>query len=217
MRKRILGLAVTALSGLTAQAGERSWYASLEGGANMIDATVVGVALPTCGILGAGSCGADTSNDTGWAALGAVGTHITKSLRLEGELGYRSAGIGDNGDITNTTVMVNGLLDVPVLDNLTISVGVGAGYDWVATDQNLPTSPTVPDSSSGFAYQGLAEISFDLSDTIGLTVAYRYLDTSNADTLYADVSMHGAASDIAVASVDEASASTVTVGLRFAL
>lgn len=218
MKKLGIGaIALAMLLSLSASAGERAWYVAVEGGMNWSDVSAEGAALPLCGILGLTPCGPDTSTDAGWAAFATIGIHAAENLRLEGEVGRRSAGFGDKGDITNTTVMLNGLLDIPMSSSISMSVGAGLGFDWVSTDQQAAAPFPTSDNSSGFAYQAIAELSYSLSDRVDLTVSYRYLGTSSFDELYADVRMYGAGGDTAIARVNDVSSSSISVGLRFDL
>lgn len=217
---KTIGIGAVALAtsiSLSASAGQRQWYVAVEGGVNWTDAAVVGAALPLCGILGITACGPDYSIGAGWAAFASIGMPITDNFRLEGEIGRRSSVLGDRGDFTNTTAMLNGLLDIPVFGGMTLSLGAGAGMDWASTEQNTVSSLPNSDSGSGFAYQAIAELSYGLSDHVDVKLAYRYLATYGVDDLYANVRMNGAASDTAVARVNDASSSAITVGLRFAL
>jgi opacity protein-like surface antigen len=139
---------------------------------------------------------------------------VSDNLRIEGEVGYRNAGFGDRGDISNTTLMLNALFDIPVTESLSFAGGGGLGIDWIATD----LSSDAADNASVFAYQAIAEASIELTDRIDLTLTYRYLDASGADDLYAEVAMRGAApGSTAAVRIDDVSTSTVSVGLRFAL
>ena len=215
MHRRLLGLAVFACCAFGANASERGWYASIEGGVNWTDADIGGiVAYPLCSLLF--PCTTDTSTDPGWAAFGAVGIAVGENLRVEAEVGHRVSGLGDRGDITNTTLMLNGRFDVPVSDAMALSLGGGIGVDWVQTELSQP-NPFSTDSDTVFAYQLIAGASYALSDRLDVTLTYRYLGTSSMDTLYANVGIDGAAGLSAVASVVDVDASTVSIGLEFAL
>ncbi len=215
MRLSATSIALAASLATAAQAGERAWYLAVEGGVNWTDAQIGSVvASPLCGLLG--MCVADTSMDAGWAGFAALGTKIGENLNLEAEVGHRASVLGDRGDVTNTTLMLNGRLDVPVSGSLAISLGGGIGVDWVATDRSVP-GPVSEDSDTVFAYQLIAGASYELSDQLDLTLTYRYLGNSGIDTLYADVRIDGAAGPTAIASVLDVDASTVSIGLRFAL
>jgi opacity protein-like surface antigen len=158
------------------------------------------------------------STDTGWAAFAALGFSVTDNLRLEGEAAHRSSGFGDRGDITNTTLMLNALFDIPVADSITVSLGAGVGIDWIATDRQVAAPFNAPDNASTLAYQAIAEFSYAFADRVDLTVAYRYLDTSSPENIYADANVIGGpAGGTAIVRVDGMSASTISIGLRFAL
>ena len=134
MKTRLFAAAIAALSlSLSASAGERTWYASVEGGAAFGSVSARGIEAPLCGtLLPAPPCAPDTSLDTCWAAIGAVGTHVAPNIRLEGEVGYRSQKLGGRGDLTQTTLMANALYDIPVAKELTLSLGGGFGWAEIA-------------------------------------------------------------------------------------
>jgi opacity protein-like surface antigen len=200
---------------LPSDAGGLRWYVSLEAGANWTDVEAVGVALPLCGILGVTPCVPDTSTSTGWAAFTSVGVSLTNYLRIGGELGHRTATLGDRGDITNTTLMLDALLDAPITDSVSFSFGGGLGIDWITTEQLPPHPFNTTTYTSTFAYQAIAEVSCAVSENVDLTLTYRYLGTNGTSDLYADAAM--TTGGTAVVRVDDVSASTLTVGLRFAL
>ena len=215
---RRLGAAVgvaIAVGALSADAGERQWYASIEGGAEFSTGDVgsIIVASPLCGGLGLGPCEPDTSLETGWAAFGTVGTHIAPNVRLEGELGYRSQSLGGRSDLSQTTLMVNALFDVPVSDQLTLSLGGGLGYDWVDTGSG--NRGLLPGDDAAFAYQLIAGLSYDISESVALTLNYRYTN-AEFDDLHAEVDdVGGRPGAWAIAVNDWDTVGTVSVGLRF--
>ncbi|NOT39426.1 MAG: porin family protein [Alphaproteobacteria bacterium] len=223
MNWRGLALGTTAaLGGLAAYADDLPsdaegprWYASIGAGADWVGVDAVGVALPLCGGLGLAPCTPDTSASTGWAAFASVGMSITDYLRIEGELGHRNATLGDRGDITNTTLMLNALVDAAITDSVSFSFGGGLGIDWITTEQLPPHPFNTTTYTSSFAYQAIAEVSCAVSENIDLTLTYRYLDTNGTNDLYADAAIAGGGT--AVVRVDDVSASTISVGLRFAL
>ena len=194
-------------------AGSSAWYASIEGGVSSADAVVTTVGGPACGILGLSSCEGDGSTDAGWAGFASVGANVSESLRIEAEVGQRNSQLGGRGDLTSTTLMLNGRFEVPLGESLSILAGAGIGVDWISTEEVEGLSP---DSGVAFACQGIAGLSYALSDQVDLTLTYRYLDTEGADEVYAVVNVKGTFPALErVARVDDVSANSVTIGLRF--
>lgn len=195
-----------------ADAGERAWYASVEGGIEIgggeVSASIVGG--PLCGVLF--PCAPDTSIDSGLALFGAVGTRVAPNVRLEAEVGHRSQVIGGQNDLTQTTLMANAIYDLPLLADLTLSIGAGVGVDWVNTGAG-GIGP-LPDGETAFGYQVIAGLSYDLSEILALTVNYR-LTQAQFDDLYAEVNGIPASGTFGLAVEDWDTTGTVTVGLRF--
>jgi opacity protein-like surface antigen len=118
-------------------------------------------------------------------------------------------------EVSNTTLMLNAVFDIPVSQNIALSLGAGAGADWIATD--LGPLSSASDSKTTFAYQLIAGLAFGIGDGLDLTVNYRYLDVSGTDDLLAGTNDIGSSIGGALIRVDEVSSSTVSVGLRFEL
>lgn len=105
--------------------------------------------------------------------------------------------------------MLNGLIDVPVTDSMTLSFGGGVGIDFVSWDHQTDDA-----NDSSLAYQGIAEVSFALTDTIDLTLDYRYV--SVPDVALSEWMIGNGTHFVSVA-VDELDAQSVSLGVRFAL
>lgn len=155
MRRRIMGraalMAVAATFGLAAaaDAGERSWYLSLEGGVEF-------------------EGGAPANYDSGWAGLATIGTGITSHLSLEAEFGYRTttgAGTWSAVDIDQTTLMLNAVYETPISKEVSFEIGLGAGGAHVSLGRD-----------NQIAAQLKLGLSVDLTDDIELVANYRYVE-----------------------------------------
>jgi opacity protein-like surface antigen len=167
----------------TAQAQEGNWYAGAGLGANWLDdvgATFVG-----------GTITAEADFDTGWVMTGAVG-YRWDYLRLEFELAYRdnqSDSVTFNfvpitntvfADVTYFSQMVNLLWDIPLGEAANLYVGGGIGGVLVEGDAGGVINSALiamDDDDYVFAYQGIAGVSFDISDNMELYAEYRYFKT----------------------------------------
>ena len=107
--------------------------------------------------------------------------------------------------------MANVHYDIPLTQNLMLSLGAGAGADHVDVDWNL--APGADFDEWRFAYQGIAGLSYAIGSRTDLTLNYRYLHVD-------------APSDLPVApyghtwgpnDTDDIQKHTVTIGLRFDL
>jgi outer membrane protein OmpA-like peptidoglycan-associated protein len=211
--------AVAALVSLYAAnpaAATEGWYLSLDGGGNWVKEWDHTRTLETiCGPL---VREAVAEFDTGWAAFGAIGFGIA-NWRIEVEGGYRHNGIeasvwrwerlksdGD-GELTQISAMLNVLYDIPLFENLALSVGLGAGGDLVNLEMDTGWGP-VDESDWRFAYQGIAGLSYALTPMTAIFVNYRYANISGNDFHPTpDYRLEG----------DEFEKHAATAGVRFAL
>lgn len=142
-----------------AGAGEKSWYAAVEGGAEF-DGTLY-------------------SPDSGWAALLTVGREVAPHLSLEAELGYRSTSDQDfnNTEIDQTSVMLNVVYDAALSDDLALTLGVGLGGDRVHVELvGLPTVMPYSESEIEVAGQLKIGLSLAVSESTDLIANYRYME-----------------------------------------
>jgi opacity protein-like surface antigen len=237
MKVRLAGAAVAALSlGAVSVAGERAWYASIEGGVTYVDLSAQPVTatcpLGSVSIVPPPICTPTDSVDSGTAVIGALGKYLGENLRIEGEVGYRSNEIGNVDTLSHTTVMLNGEWDIPVTEALSLSLGAGLGIDWLSSSETSTYFPGAPSDETAFAYQGVAGLSYALTDTIAITASYRHLETSSDGIVVitdaklpppptgslpplatppAAVVPPGFGAEL----VDDVSADTVSIGLRF--
>ncbi len=199
-----------------ANAGERrNWYGGVQFEANENDFTGVITATSVCSILGLTPCPVvgeemTRSSATGYGALATLGTRIG-NFRIEGEVGFRRADATQRATLTQTTAMLNGLFDVPLGDTITLSVGGGVGLNFVSWDHETNTDA----DDSSLAYQGIAEISFALTDTIDLTLDYRYVVAS--ELALEGITMQYNSVNTVALTLDEVDTQSVSVGFRFAL
>lgn len=122
--------------------------------------------------------------DFNWALSGAVGYALGNGLRFETEVGYRPNDIdnitgvaGGSGDVDVLNWMFNALYDLDYW-NLPVKpyVGGGIGIAHVDFDGVTPVAgSTINDSDIGFAFQGIAGVSLDLTENLAATLDYRHL------------------------------------------
>jgi OmpA-OmpF porin, OOP family len=181
-------LAATALVALSSAAyaqDETNWYAGAGFGANWLDDESIAVTTlaPTTSI------GAEF--DPGWVMTGAVG-HRWNQWRLEFELAYRDNSSEDVfvvpgpipdtmfADVGQFSQMINLLWDLPIGNNMALTIGGGVGGVQVQVDAGgiagLSTI-AMDDDDYVFAYQGIAGLSIDISDKMELFAEYRYFAT----------------------------------------
>lgn len=122
--------------------------------------------------------------DFNWAVSGALGYALGNGLRFETEVGYRPNDIdnitgvaGGSGDVDVLNWMFNALYDLDYW-NLPVKpyVGGGIGIAHVDFDGVTPVAgSTINDSDIGFAFQGIAGVSLDLTENLAATLDYRHL------------------------------------------
>jgi outer membrane protein OmpA-like peptidoglycan-associated protein len=111
------------------------------------------------------------------------------------------------------------LYDIPLTQRLTFSVGAGAGA--ARTHLDAPNAgfpgPNAPvdDHDWNFAWQGIAGLSYAVTDRIDLTLNYRYFRVEDAD--FQGVLLLGGPPIPANHNFDPIENHTVTIGLRFDL
>ncbi len=124
--------------------------------------------------------------DTGWAGVGAVGYGLGNGIRLEGELGYRHSGVKDantgpsSGSVSAWDLMANGLYDFNLGWPVTPYVGVGVGGARVSFNKVAEPEggESVDDTSTVFAYQGIAGLTYAINQNLKVDAGYRYFSTT---------------------------------------
>lgn len=180
----VLSAALVALVAGSAQAQTNGWYAGLMGGWNYLQDSDVSPS----GFSG------NVDFDHGFGVLGNVGYGWGK-YRLEGELGYRRNGAdsvsgsntgvgtgGASGSAWSTSLMLNGLYDIPIDFPVKPHVGAGIGLARVDFDGIKTSGGTFANGSDWtFAYQGIAGLGWDIDPAWRLNLDYRYFATLDVD------------------------------------
>jgi OOP family OmpA-OmpF porin len=152
-----------ALSVTSARADEPSLYLGAGAGVNFANDLDV-------------SGGNELDSDIGWTGIGTIGVRFGNGLRSELEGGYRFNDGDINGISANTktwNAMANLLYDLETGTMLEPYVGFGLG----AVNTEMAN-----DSEWAFAYQGIAGMSFEVSDWVEPFIDYRYLGTAGLNT-----------------------------------
>jgi len=223
MKTLLLGTAASVLlAGVADAAHFRGWYVSLEGGANWIEDEdvgndnidpfwVPGIYVPTT-----------TSFDTGWAALGSIG-YSWGNWRAELELGYRANEIDvfqvvaisylGGGKFDEFSQMLNIIYDLHLGERWSISLGAGAGGDFIDYENNSGFH-TVPihDDDYVFAWQAIGGVNYAIGQRSVLFVNYRYFNA--IDPEFTEIDFLGILHNDTYEDVNK---HTVTIGLRFDL
>lgn len=213
LRSLLLGAAASLALGSAANATTiNGWYVSLEGGANWVEDWDHTFSFP-------GTVPGSASFDTGWAVLASVGYGFGGGWRVEFEAGYRdNEGDGAtftfvpfpasslNWDLSEVTMMLNVLYDIPLTERMSFSLGAGAGADFAMVDHNFFGIP-VDDDHWSFAYQGIAGLNYAVGQQTDLFVNYRYLRISDPDFDFRPL--------VGTVSGDDVVKHTATIGLRY--
>lgn len=212
LRSVLAGAALAvAMSGAAQAAQINGWYIGLEGGANWIDDWNHSFF----------ALDAEATLDTGWVALGTVG-YGWDGFRLEFEGGYRDNDLesysivgvpvaGVSADVWEASFMANVLYDLGLTDDLSLSLGAGAGGDFANVDLSFGGPVSFEDDNWSFAYQGIAGLSYAVGRQTSLFVNYRYLRIVDAEFDFRP----GAA--VFLTNGDDVVKHSATIGLRYAL
>lgn len=178
----LIGTLVGALLTIApASAEERtpSLYLGLGGGGNfMHDADIDGGGINT-----------EADYDSGVAAAITLGFKRADGFRSEFEVAGRTndvdqlKGMGSaDGDVDALTFMGNILYDFQRFGKFKPYLGVGIGLARVRFDGVRPIGGgVINDHDMAFAFQGIAGLSFDLTDRFEVFGDYRYLGTTDLD------------------------------------
>ena len=225
-------LAGVMAAGATANAASEGWYVSGGVGANWVDDDSFATTTFFSGSFSSftTTLAGSVDYDTGWALMAAIGYRFAGNWRLEGEFSGRWDDLSSSfsgafysasitGDVQTTALLANIVYDLNIADQLNLSLGGGVGYGWVDYEANFAgtftttffpttftytTSGTFSDDNSGFAYQLIAGLDFEVSDTTELFVEYRYFGINDDDSS----TLRG---------LDDYTANTVLVGVRASL
>jgi outer membrane protein OmpA-like peptidoglycan-associated protein/opacity protein-like surface antigen len=192
-----LALATTALS-TPALARDDAWYVGVEGGAMLVEDIKFDV--------GTAKEAVTVNHKAGWDADAVVGYDFGP-FRAEAEVGYRSAVVTSvnssvslpgrtasgaaytfpagnreyaGGRSSALSFMVNGLLDFGEDTGVQGFVGGGVGVARVKNTIALNTyQDSLDDSDTVFAWQAIAGIRAPLSDSIDISLKYRFFNADN--------------------------------------
>lgn len=150
--------------------------------------------------------------DRGLMGSLAFGYDYGSNWRSEIELSRRTndldtvAGTNAAGKMQATSLMLNALYDFDINSPVTPYLGAGLGYSQVKLKNASPFgASSINDSDRALAYQGIAGLSFAVTEAVDLFADYRYFATRNLD-------MNTAAG---TAASFDASTHSVMAGLRF--
>ncbi|MFO1255265.1 MAG: OmpA family protein [Sphingomonadaceae bacterium] len=182
MRKLILGMALASTALATpALARDDTWYVEFDAGGMIVEDSH---AVDSNSGVEVGVANWKTGYDVG----GIVGYDFG-GFRLEGEVGYRRAGLDTivantvnitpvDGHTSDLSFMLNGLLDFGDDDGLQGFVGGGVG---VGRAKLYSAGAQFDDSDSGFAWQALAGIRYPVTDNVDLGLKYRFFNQDNVN------------------------------------
>ncbi len=176
MNRKLILASATALALLSSPslAQDEGFYIGVGGGIN---------AVHNGDIDGAGFSD-DLNADEGFVGTGTIGYKYQNGFRNEIEFGYRKNDVDEINDLTadgDTEVysaMVNLLFDLDITgSNIDTYIGGGAGGAFVRHDKVGPTQGTrVDDTEFVPAVQGIAGLSYALSDKADVYLNYQYFN-----------------------------------------
>ena len=142
------------------------------------------------------SIGLEARTSGGYSLIGAAGYDFS-SFRVELEGSHRQSGVDEarglglsvegDGDVSALSAMANVYFDPAFqIGPLQPYIGGGAGISRFRADEvdavGIPGIDAVSASETGFAYQFMAGVGWQLSEQATLTAGYRYFATPNIQT-----------------------------------
>jgi OOP family OmpA-OmpF porin len=203
-----------------AAAGAQGWYLSLEGGAGAVgdwDHTRTKWTY----------CGPEIKDavavfDNGWAAFGAAG-YALGQWRIEAEGGFQQNGVESyvkekwrgktwavpdvGGELTEASLMINVIYDVPIFERFSLAIGLGAGGDYARFELDTPWTP-VNEEDWHFSYHGIAGLNYALTQLTVVFVNYRFANVRD---------IRFQPTDVVELAGDDFQKHAATAGVRFAL
>lgn len=131
----------------------------------------------------------DADLDSGLVAIPTIGYRYGNGFRTEFEGAYResdvdslSGVVGGTGDVESKSLMANLVYEVNTNTRFKPYFGGGLGIARVDYDGIAPVGGgTINDEDEVFAYQGIAGISYWLSEALEIAAEYRYFATEDPD------------------------------------
>ena len=198
MRKLAImaALASTALA-TPAVARDNSWYVGVEGGAMIVEDTKLDFDIDDGEFVLDTNDGVIVDYNTGFD-LDLIGGYDFGGFRIEGELGWKRASLGDvtfagpivgstsdltvesSGHASVLSAMVNGMLDFGDDDGWNGYVGGGGGFAKVKYHLDTPDviDGDVSDSDTAFSWQVIAGVRKAITQNIDLGIKYRFFNTT---------------------------------------
>lgn len=148
--------------------------------------------------LGAASLDFDPD---GQYALGLVfGARVAPNLRAEVELSHSNSDVDNSkvagtvsndidadGDLSSTSLLINGWYEFETKSSWRPYVGGGIGYTKVDADiDTAPSLSTFNDSDGGFSYQIGFGVTFPVGQSGTVDIGYRYRETPNLNLVSAN-------------------------------
>jgi outer membrane protein OmpA-like peptidoglycan-associated protein len=209
----LLGAAAALCLSASAQATPDGWYLGLEGGGNWVKDWKF--QTTDHGTLG------QVDFDAGWAVLATVGYGFG-NWAVEFESGYRSNKVSqfttdnavqtslDEGHLNETTFMANVKYIYPLTQQISLSLGAGAGVDHSKLQIVTTGGSNNEDANWAFAYQGIAQVGYAIGQQSEVFLSYRYFRTESQSFDYRNT--WGAVWD-----GDNFEKHTATIGFRYYL
>ena len=209
-RKALLIGTVAAIALAPANAAHfQGWYIGLEGGGNWIDETT---------LVHDSGAARQATFDPGFAGLATFG-YAWRSWRGELELGYRHNDIETisnnpvQGEFNEFSHMLNILYDVEVTERIGLSIGAGAGGDYIMYENDTTHDVDIHDTDWVFAWQAIAGANYHIGPRTDIFLAYRYFTAH--EPFFSEFGGEGPSlhSD----DYEDVHKHTATIGLRYAL
>lgn len=122
------------------------------------------------------------SYDTGWVGVIGGGWGFGNGFRVEGELGHRGSDVSNtSGSTSANSLMGNVYYDFSTGTRFTPYVGVGTGVAHIRFHNVGAPGTSINDDDTVWAYQGIAGLTYQLSDHWKADANYRYFGTERPE------------------------------------
>ena len=179
MNRKLILASATALTLISTAsiAADEGFYIGVGGGGNFIHGDDIN----------GNGFNSDLDHDAGIVGAGVIGYKYDNGFRNEIELGYRTNDVDEianavgEGETEVYSAMVNLLFDLDITDtNIDTYIGGGIGGALVRHDKvGVVQGTSVDDSDFTPAFQGIAGISYALSDKADIYLNYQYFHAAD--------------------------------------
>ncbi len=195
VKSTLLAMILVSFAGVGPSVAAGGMYASVSAGINFhADSDIDSASL--------GAVEVESSFDTGFVLMGAIGTELSSGIRIEGELSYRQNEFNDitlsvpasvfgtaltvssalDGDLSTFALMANAAYDFNKGEKLRPYIMAGIGIARVDINDAIALSSLLADDSDTvFAFQVGGGVNYHYTEEWAFGASYRYFSTTDPE------------------------------------